>query len=393
MNISLCMIVKNEQKSLGRCLNSVKDLVQEMVIVDTGSTDSTLEIIQEFDAHIYHFSWCNDFAVARNYGMQYATQDWILCLDADEVLTPTIIPEIKSLIKLEKHLVINFLRQEVGATQSPYSLVSRLFRRHPQVYFSRPYHAMIDDSVSELLNQDPSWQVLELSKVGIYHYGYQPQAIASLDKSTRARQTMEKFYQTHPEDAYVCSKLGALYLQVGEHEPGMELLQKALNLATTPQVLYEIHYHLANAYTRTEAIIPALDHYQQALEQPITPKLKLGAYNNLAGLMQTLGDLATAQEIYTEVISIDPQFYLGYYNLGLVLKQMRDYSGAIAAYQQALQLNPDYAYTHQNLGVVYWKTGMLDESFHAFQQAIALHQAQNNLQEAQRLQQTIQSFY
>lgn len=86
ITISLCMIVKNEENTLARCLNSVKGLVEEINIVDTGSTDRTKEIAAGFTDRIYEFEWIDDFAAARNYAFEQATQDFILWLDADDVL-------------------------------------------------------------------------------------------------------------------------------------------------------------------------------------------------------------------------------------------------------------------------------------------------------------------
>lgn len=91
MKLSLCMIVKNEQETLAKCLNSVKGIVDEMIIVDTGSTDKTPKIAQQFGAKVHSFNWCDDFAKARNASLSYATGQWILVLDADEILDPEIV--------------------------------------------------------------------------------------------------------------------------------------------------------------------------------------------------------------------------------------------------------------------------------------------------------------
>lgn len=88
VTVSLCMIVKNEEATLGRCLGSVADLVDEIVIVDTGSTDRTKEIAAEFKAVIANFVWVNDFSQARNYAFSLATREYILWLDADDMLLP-----------------------------------------------------------------------------------------------------------------------------------------------------------------------------------------------------------------------------------------------------------------------------------------------------------------
>src|SRR3989344_6657474 len=88
MPISLCMITKNEETYLENCLNSVKDIVDEIIIVDTGSTDKTKEIGKEFNAKIFDFKWTDDFCAARIESLKHATKDWILVLDADEVIEP-----------------------------------------------------------------------------------------------------------------------------------------------------------------------------------------------------------------------------------------------------------------------------------------------------------------
>lgn len=86
ISISLCMIVKNEQEVLDRCLSSVKDLVDEIIIVDTGSTDSTKQIAKKYTKKIYNFKWIDDFSAARNFSFSKATKDYIMWLDADDVI-------------------------------------------------------------------------------------------------------------------------------------------------------------------------------------------------------------------------------------------------------------------------------------------------------------------
>ncbi|MFZ7101787.1 MAG: glycosyltransferase [Peptococcaceae bacterium] len=86
ITISLCMIVKNEEEILARCLDTVKDIVDEINIVDTGSTDRTIEIAGEYTERVFHFEWIDNFAAARNESFKYATKDYILYLDADDVI-------------------------------------------------------------------------------------------------------------------------------------------------------------------------------------------------------------------------------------------------------------------------------------------------------------------
>lgn len=97
ITISLCMIVKNEEDVLGRCLSSIKDAVDEIIIVDTGSTDKTKEIALKYTDKIYDFKWCDDFAKARNKSFEYATKEYILWLDADDVISPENLIKLKTL--------------------------------------------------------------------------------------------------------------------------------------------------------------------------------------------------------------------------------------------------------------------------------------------------------
>ncbi|MGF1479151.1 MAG: tetratricopeptide repeat protein [Cyanophyceae cyanobacterium] len=386
---SLCMIVKNEEAALPQCLESVQNVVDEMVVLDTGSTDQTIAVAQSFGARVHTFEWDGSFASARNQALQHVQGDWVLVLDADEVLRPEVVPLMQQAMAVENNLVINLLRQEIGAVQSPYSSVSRLFRRHPQIYFSRPYHAMIDDSVAQLWQQEPHWQIVELSTVAILHYGYQPGVITAQDKYAKARQAMEGFLATHPDDPYTCSKLGGLYLQMGQVEEAIALLTRGLTAQGDAPVLFELHYHLGNAY-RTQDSNQAVQHYQRAIAQPILPRLKLGAYNNLGALLQAAGEGQAAQKIYQMALAIDPSFAVGYYNLGMTLKAQGRYSEAITAYRQAIRLEPHYGFAYQNLGVALFKLGQLPESQEAFTTAIRLHEAQNP-PEAQRLRQGLQA--
>lgn len=97
VTFSLCMIVKNEEKVLRRCLDSVKAVIDEFVIVDTGSTDGTKAIIKEFTDKEYHFDWVHDFAAARNYAFEQCTMDYVLTMDADEYIDAENLERLKLL--------------------------------------------------------------------------------------------------------------------------------------------------------------------------------------------------------------------------------------------------------------------------------------------------------
>jgi len=381
------MIVKNEAATLPKCLNSVRKVVDEMVVLDTGSIDRTPDIAQQLGAKVHHFKWCNDFSAARNAALKYVSGDWILVLDADETLTPAIVPQLREAIARDEYLLINLVRHEVGAEQSPYSLVSRLFRNHPDIHFDRPYHALVDDSVSAILTKEPHWQVGYLPGVALLHTGYQKSAIAQNNKYAKAATAMSGFLATHPDDPYVCSKLGALYVETGKISQGMELLRRGITAAEENyDILYELHYHLGIAYSRLQKSPQAISHYQAAIKLPIYPMLKLGAYNNLGNLLKVAGDFNGAKTAYATTLKIDPTFVVGHYNLAMIFKTLGLFTDAIAYYQNAISLNPNYAEAYQNLGVVLLKVGNHQDSLTAFRKAIALHERYNP-EEAKRLRQ------
>jgi tetratricopeptide (TPR) repeat protein len=385
-SVGLCMIVKNEAARLPRCLAAVQGFVQEMVIVDTGSTDQTVAIAKAAGARVYHLDWPNDFAVARNYALGYVTSDWVLVLDADEVWRPDIVPLLLPLLQNHpQQLVINLLRQEVGAAQTPYSLVSRLFRRHSAIRFERPFHELIDPSVERLLLQEPDWQVSNLLDVAIDHYGYDATTEVSQQalqqKLGRAQTMMQAYLQNHPNDAYVCSKLGGLYIQTGEIVSGLALLQQGLALEglapqaphpQDPHTRYELHYHLGLAYSAQQQWNVAAEHYQAALTVTLPEPLKIGARTNLGSLLQDQGILDVAYQQFQQVANIAPDFAVGQFNLGVSLRALGELAAAAAAYQRAIILQPTYAEAYQNLGAVLLAQGQIDPSLAAFRQAIAL---------------------
>ena len=114
--LSLCMIVKNEENTLGRCLASIKTLVDEIIIVDTGSTDSTKAVARRFTGKIYDFEWIDNFAAARNYAFSLATKELILWLDADDVILPKDRDILAGLLPT--------LPPEVDAVSMPYNLAA-----------------------------------------------------------------------------------------------------------------------------------------------------------------------------------------------------------------------------------------------------------------------------
>ncbi|MEL6938084.1 MAG: glycosyltransferase [Cyanobacteria bacterium J06598_1] len=398
--LSLCMIVKDEAENLPRCLASVKGLADEIIVIDTGSGDATPTIAEKAGAKVNFLMWSDDFAAARNASLDQATQDWILVLDADETLTPAgydFVRSVKAAAKIgqvpaEDLLLVTMMRREIGANQSPYTQVSRLFRNLAAVKYTRPYHEGVDDSVEALMAAEDRWQVAQLGAVAIDHTGYGVSAIAAKDKLNRARRIMEKHLAAYPEDAYTANKLGALYTQCDEWEKALALLQQALKSGNfDPATEYELYYHLGIAYRHTEDGLAAAEQaYRQAIAVRVAGLLKLGAHLNLGALLKKKGDFDGAIAQYEAAGRIDPKQPVTFFNLGVVHRAKGYLEPAQRAYEYAISLDPNYAAAHQNLAVVLFKLGKLPESKAAFERAINLVKSTDPI-EAERLRQGLKN--
>ena len=388
--LSLSMIVRDEAQRLEACLGSVKDLVDEMVVVDTGSTDNTIALAEQAGARVERIDWPGDFAPARNAALEHVKGDWVLVLDADEQLRPEAIPPLKALMAQPDVLVVNLLRYEQGAAMAPYSSVSRLFRRHPDIAWSRPYHSMIDDSVQGILEREPHWRIVNCSEPALLHDGYRPELLQGSDKAERLRKAMEATLAEHPDDPYACAKLGALEVSEGNKERGISLLQQGLAaLEATqgeqrPAEHYELLLHLAIAQAETDPDT-AIRTYRKALELPIDTRLGLGARLNLAALLLQQGALEEALQLTGTATQRAPEVALAWYNLGLMQRRKGDIAAALQAYERALTLNPQHAESHQNLAVARLLGGDIDGARSSFRLAIELLHQQGRPQDAQAL--------
>ncbi|MGF1568949.1 MAG: tetratricopeptide repeat protein [Nodosilinea sp.] len=386
MAISLCMIVKDEASTLGQALASVKGIVDEIIVVDTGSTDGSQAIAAAHGARVYPFTWVNDFAAARNASLGYATGDWVLVLDADEVLCPAGAEVLRRLdqgdnlgnIAAETVIAVNLLRLELGAPQTPYTLITRCFRRLPEISFERPYHETVDDSVARIQTQSPGWQVVTAEDIALHHTGYAPEAVAQRGKFDRARTLMEPYLAQHPDDSYLANKLAALYIEEDRPELALPLLDRALanRAALDPLTRYELHYHRGLAHGKRHPD-QAATAYQTALDQPVPPKLKLATWINYGSLKKSQGDLAGAIGLFEQAIAADPTLAIAHYNLGTAHRARGYLDEAIAAYRQAIALCPDYAEAHQNLGVALVKLGQLPAAMESFGKAVAFYRVTN----------------
>jgi tetratricopeptide (TPR) repeat protein len=229
IRLSLCMIVKNEERFLRACLESVREIVDEMIIIDTGSSDRTVEIATEMGAEVHHFAWTGSFSEARNQALSKATGDWVLILDADEVLAPETRDNIRELIHLQQpHLtgyqfkIRNFstIGNEVDTVEH-YML--RLFPRHPELHYTGYIHEQV-----EPLSKDLIFERMAAPDVLILHYGYTGALMTERDKYQRNLELINASLQKEPENPFHSFNLGLTHRVNGNNDAALEAFLDAV---------------------------------------------------------------------------------------------------------------------------------------------------------------------
>jgi GT2 family glycosyltransferase/SAM-dependent methyltransferase/Tfp pilus assembly protein PilF len=285
--LSLCMIVKNEEKNLARCLKSVRDVVDEMIVVDTGSTDKTMDIARSFGARIFEFPWTGDFSAARNVSLEKATGDWIFVLDADEVISARDFDELRALIRKSSSspaaysiFTRNYTRnvsvigwspnsgqcpEEAGAGWATSAKV-RLFKRRKDVFFSNPVHEMVEDSLRKA--KIP----FHPCKIVVHHYG-KLDLIRDSQKGEDYYLLGKMKYESDPTNVKYINELAKQAQVLNKYEEAVELWQKLISLvdpnpeSPSYKEIARISYGnpLSEMYIQMASAQLMLDRYEEAL--------------------------------------------------------------------------------------------------------------------------------
>ncbi len=271
-SLSVCLIVKNEEQMLADCLKSIETLADQIVIVDTGSTDATIEIAKRFNAEIHHFDWIDDFAAARNESIKYATGDWVLWIDADERLSQDSVETLKALLKFEKKPVIYTIRiknlKEDGVNFT-LSDAHRLFTNHRGIEFTGKIHEQVSPSARKVgAEERPCAVVLD-------HLGYSFSGEEKTKKQSRNRKILLAEVEANPDNAYSHYTLGHNYKVDGELEHAKRHYQIAMKLK---QFDSSMEASLLNAYADTLFEMGRLDDVSQLIQK----SLKLHRLQNAA---------------------------------------------------------------------------------------------------------------
>ena len=202
--ISCCMIVKNEEAFLEKCLESVKNYVDEIIIVDTGSTDKTVEIANRYTDKVYFHPWEGSFSKARNQALSYATCDWIFQIDGDEELLEGSGEKLQKAV-LESGsadaFLVNIISTYSNGKKKARHNFERLFRNNGAIYYEGIVH-----------NRVKGASCIKASKIEVMHYGYDVDEKKAYEKFIRTTDLLKKQIRENPQDPMPHHYLSASYI-------------------------------------------------------------------------------------------------------------------------------------------------------------------------------------
>ena len=226
LTLSLCMIVRDEAEMLPRCLAAVAPAVDEIVVVDTGSVDGTIEIARSFGARVIEREWTGSFAEARNASFDAASGDWVMYLDADEVLVEEDVERLRALtgrVWREAFYLAetNYTGGDGDGTGISHKAL-RVFRNRPQYRFEGRLHEQIAQHLPTYVPER-----LEHTSVRIEHYGYLGAVRDAKDKSRRNIELLRAQQAESPATAFLHFNLGSEYAAIGDHTAALTELERA----------------------------------------------------------------------------------------------------------------------------------------------------------------------
>lgn len=334
MLLSICMIVKDEEKNLPRCLDSLKELIEnkdvELVIVDTGSTDNTVEIAKRYTEKVYFYEWNNDFSAARNFSISKAQGEWIFIIDADEELRKDdgkiLYDFLCSKESKDYNTLTVLVKNLLDIDNDTFSIVAseRLFRNDGTFHYEGFIH-----------NLPKSRGPVKHLDVMLIHYGY-----ISTDKELverkfrRTSALLKKKLEEEPENIYYLYQLSASYLMHKDYKEALEVAEKAYNLMQK-RVPFELRVNFLFLYQHI---------------------VKCYIANN---------DIDKASEVCNEGIKLEPEFVdLFYYRAKINLMKRKE-NDAIADFMSYLKLIEKFSDLEitKNPSVELFTVGFKDEVY------------------------------
>jgi hypothetical protein len=310
--ISLCMIVKDEESHLPACLACVADLVGEIIVVDTGSTDATRDVARHFRAQVHEFAWCDDFAAARNQSLDHASGEWIFWLDADDRIDEANRLRLCTLFANLPDENVAYLMRYVALDDGAPGRTSavdhaKLFRNLPGIRWEYRVHEQILPAVNRLGGK------IQPTEVVIHHLGYRDADLVRR-KLERNRRLLELDAAGHPDHPVILFNLGRTYLRLGlvaEAVPSLTCCLRTLP-GELPHIVRTAYALLVEAHCRMRQGKDALDVCLQGRAR-FPADLELLFAEGL--VRRDLGDRRGAEACLLQLLERDPNNAVAQFHL------------------------------------------------------------------------------
>lgn len=350
-SISVCIIAKNEEANLPRALEALSDLEKELIVVDTGSVDRTVEIARSYGAVVREFPWCNDFSAAYNYAINHASGEWVFQIDADELLVSGQKRLLTKLVENPEAIGYWVQRKDFDANGLYTRMLHlRLFRNRADLRFIGRIHHRFQTPIEVIAAREHL--KVEVSQLELDHFGYVDRK--STSKLERAEFLMELELRDRPGQFYYLVELGRTKLKLGKAE-GVNLFFDAAHILKSdfkecsrfPSSVCAFVEHLlacdtlpekfplnqseiesyANRYPRS---VPLL--WQRALKC-----FKKKCFKQCAELLESIISLGESEQ-YHQFSSFDPMIFKdAVMNLGVCLTRMGQLSRAVGCFEELLK--------------------------------------------------------
>ena len=377
--LSLCMIVKNEEKNIDPCLEGIKDAVDEIIIVDTGSTDATPQLAGRYGAKVFSFQWCDDFSAARNESIRHATGDYILWLDADDRIgreEAGKLLQMKKIMPFDKNkaYLLKLVNQR-GDIELDESWQLRIFPNSEGLIFHGKIHETVSPSIEKL-----GIDIIK-ADIRIIHTGYSGDDVCR-DKAQRNIAMMKKELEDNPDNFMLWYLIGGAYCLIGNYSDAMYAYRKVVlesdwdksnpkTYANTLIQIGKIHHALAE-YNKATGL------YNQALEFLRDDAMlwfvlgeslfALERYNEALDAFDKVRDENTHVDVYTT-----PVFkirYLREFYRGRCYMEMGNMLQAINALNKTLEIHPANIDAMKLLGILYLRQGRLEDAKNLFEKVV-----------------------
>lgn len=351
--LSLCMIVKNEGASIGRCLASIQGIVDQIVVVDTGSDDDTIAIARQFGAEVYSFAWSGSFADARNYSLSKASGDWICWLDADEEVDAEDGPRLREVLQWEDEKLgfielVNYYGPTPPSLDRVYRFGHhRLFRNHSGFQFHGAIHEQLN--VEEFI---PVLTEKRFVPVKIYHYGYLDDVVKQKGKGARNLGMLEIAVADAPHDPWLHYHLASEYYRAEQYPAAFAAINQSIVMflrqqLTPPSMVYIMKYAVMLAYGSHDgawpAINKAIEMYPDYVDLHYYKGLILyakGWHEEARAAFETCLQLGEGNLEYLSMDGLGT--YRALHMRAQCDEQLGNREAAIAGYRSALELSPSF---------------------------------------------------